>query len=115
MSYLGTKNPILVDRRIYAFKGKWHKPRNDIETNIYYFVSTQMTLVEDYENGRERLAQQLEITIFGEHPIIKGDLITLDNGQQMKVFGVSYNYVEHNIAVRDMLKPTIASMVLTLR
>ena len=53
MSYLGTKNPILVDRRIYAFKGKWHKPRNDIETNIYYFVSTQMTLVEDYENGRE--------------------------------------------------------------
>ena len=32
------KTPILCDRRVFSFKGKWKSPNNDYEENIYYFI-----------------------------------------------------------------------------
>ena len=45
--------PILCDRRVYAFKGKWKSPNNDIEDNVYYFIKEPLSMNSSYENGRE--------------------------------------------------------------
>lgn len=112
---LGLKNALLVDRTVYSFKGKFKNPNNDVYTTVYYFISKPETLVVDYKNGIETFTPELEITIKGEHPILVNDYFTLDNGTKRKVYGVSLNYKEHNIAVRDLLKPVVDSMVLVLR
>jgi len=111
---LGSKNNLLVDRRVYPFKGTWRDRLQDIDRVCYYFVETPLTLVESFENGRECLKPQITITIFGEFPICTHDLFTLQNGETYKVSGINANYLESNIAVRDMLKQRIQSMSLTL-
>lgn len=112
---LGLKNNLLVDRRTYTFMGHWKNPQQDLESVVYYFVSQPMTLVNEWRNGREQLVPQLEITICGEFPIVCGDYITLQNNEVKRVEGISLNYFESNIAVRDMLKQRVESMVITLR
>lgn len=111
---LGSKNTILVDRRVYAFKGIWQNPQQDVSDICYYFISQQMTLTTEYRNGREQLRPQMEITIYGEKPIVVGDHFTLQSGEKYRVLAITYNYVEHNIAVRDMLKQKISNMIITL-
>jgi len=108
------KTPILCDRRVYDKKGKWKSPNNDIEENIYYFIKEPLTLTSDYVNGREELKETTTIVVFGGKPIIAYDLITLDNGKQYFVSDITYNYIEHNILIKDMLKPRIASMEIML-
>ena len=111
---LGQKNPLLVDRTIYAFKGTWQNPQQDIPTNVYYFISNRPTFSIDYNNGREEMQQTLEITCFGEHPFCINDKITLQTGEVKEIIGVANNYFESNIAIRDMLKQRIESQVLVL-
>lgn len=111
---LGQKNPLLVDRTLYAFKGKWQNPQQDLPTNIFYFISQTPTFTNKYENGREVLKETMEITCFGEHPFCISDIITLQNGEKKRVMGITNNYFEANIAVRDMLKARIESQVLVL-
>jgi len=107
------KTPILCDRRVYDKKGKWKSPNNDIEENIYYFIKEPLTLTSDYVNGREELKETMTIVVFGGKPIAQYDYIYLD-GRKWFVGGITYNYIEHNILVKDMLKPRIASMEITL-
>lgn len=109
------KNPLLVDRRIYCFKGKWKNPNNDFEDNIYYFISGKPTFVADFKNGREQLSTEMEITCYGEHAFCSADYFYLQDGTQLRIEGVSNNYMEHNIAVRDLLKQRIESQTLILR
>ena len=111
---LGSKNHLFVDRRVYAYKGKWKDPRQDLERNLYYFIN-ELTLVESYENGRGQMKPQITITVFGEFPICANDEITLQTNEKFKVEGITYNYFESNILVRDMLKQKVESMVLILR
>ncbi len=106
--------PIVCDRRIYDKKGKWKSPNNDIEENIFYFIKENLTLVPSYVNGREELKETITITIFGEKPICEKDTITLDTGVKYEVKQMTPNYVEHNILVKDLLKPRIESMDLVL-
>lgn len=112
---LGTKNNLFVDRVAYPFKGKWKDPKQDLVTNLYYFVN-EYTMVEVYENGRGQVKPQITITVFGEHAIISNDEIILETGEKYKVQGKpNLNYFESNILVRDLLKPRVESMTLTLR
>ncbi len=111
---LGQKNPLLVDRTIYAFKGKWQNPQQDISTSIYYFISNKPTFSIDYNNGREELKQTLEITCSGEHAFCVNDMFYLQNGEKKRIVGIANNYFEPNIAVRDMLKQRIESQILVL-
>ena len=109
------KTPILCDRRVYDKKGKWKSPNNDIAENIFYFIKEPLSLSSDYVNGREELKETITITIFGGKPITQYDEITLDNGKKYLVSSIpTINYVEHNILVKDMLKPRIASMEVVL-
>ena len=108
------KTPFLCDRRVYDKKGKWKSPNNDLEENIYYFIKTPKTLVTSYDNGREEIKEQMTIVVFGGKPIIAYDKIKLDIGVEYVVADVTYNYAEHNILVKDMLKPRIASMELVI-
>ena len=108
------KTPILCDRRVYDKKGKWKSPNNDISENIFYFIKENLTLVPSYVNGREELKETLTITVFGSKPIIKEDEITLDNGKKYRVQSITINQIEHNILVKDMLKPRNESIDLIL-
>lgn len=111
---LGSKNPLLVDRRIYAFKGKWLSPNGDFVENLYYFISQQPTLTPSFVNGREQLEQVMEITCFGEHAFCEGDILLLQTGEEKRISNITNEYIESNIAVRDLLKQRIGSQVLTL-
>lgn len=108
------KTPILVDRRIYDKKGKWKSPNNDFSENVFYFIKEPLHLTESYNNGREELKEELTIVVFGGKPICPYDTIVLENGKEYTVGNIAYNYIEHNILVKDMLKPRIASMEIDL-
>ena len=108
------KTPILCDRRVYDKKGKWKSPNNDIEENIYYFVKEPLTIASEYRNGREEMVETLSIVVFGGKPIIKEDTITLETGETYKVTNIVVNYFESNILVKDLLKPRIESIEITL-
>ena len=82
--------------------------------NIYYFVSTPLTLAGSWEDGREEVKSILGITVFGEHAFCKHDIIYLDDGTQMEVSDITNNNFESNIQVRDLLKPRVANQELTL-
>ena len=108
------KTPIICDRRVYDKKGKWKSPNNDIAENIFYFVKEPLTLVPSYRNGREEMKETLTITVFGSKQFAKEDEITLDSGIKYRVQEITYNFIEHNILVKDLLKPRIESCDLVL-
>ena len=108
------KTPILCDRRVYDKKGKWKSPNNDIAENIFYFVKEPLSLVASYSSGREELKETLTITVYGGKPFAKEDEITLDTGIKYRVQEITYNFIEHNILVKDMLKPRVESCDLVL-
>ena len=109
------KTPIVCDRRIYDKKGTWKSPKQDREEKIFYFIKEPLTYVSGYDSyGREEMKASITIVVFGSKPIIKEDMITLENGMKMKVVNPTINYFESNILVRDMLKPRIESMELVL-
>lgn len=111
---LGHKNPLLVDRTVYAFKGKWINPKNDLPCVIYYFVSSPLTLASSWESGREEIKPTVSITVFGEHAFTKHDVIYLEDGSHYEVEEITSNYFESNIQVRDLLKPRVESQELVL-
>lgn len=106
--------PLLCDRRVYDKKGKWKNPQQDISENIFYFIKEPNTLVSTYVNGREELQESVTITVFGGKPIAKEDKIVLEDGNELKVVGMTINYFESNVLVKDLLKPRIASQDLIL-
>ena len=108
------KTPILCDRRIYDKKGKWKSPNNDITENVFYFVKEPLTLTKMWNGTREEFKETITITVFGSKPFAEGDLVTLDYGKELKIQSMTVNYVEHNILVKDRLKPRIANTDLTL-
>ena len=108
------KTPLLCDRRVYDKKGMWRNPNNDFPETIFYFVRTPRTLVPSYDNGREELTETMTIVVFGGKPIIKGDFIVLETGEKFRVAGITANYFEPNILIKDMLKPRIESLELEL-
>ena len=106
--------PMLCDRRVYALKGKWKSPNNDIEENFFYFIKEPLTLVPSYVNGREELKETITICVFGTRPFAKEDSFTLNNGKTYKIQQIIPNELECNIMVRDMLKPRYESTTLIL-
>ena len=108
------KTPIICDRRVYDKKGKWKSPNNDIDENVFYFVKEPLTLVPSYRNGREEMKETLTITVFGSKQFAKEDEITLDTGVKYRIQEITYNFIEHNILVKDLLKPRIESCDLVL-
>lgn len=109
------RNHFICDRRIYAYKGKWQNPQQDLSENVFYFISKAMTLAPSFRAGREELVPTLEITIFGGKPICEKDIIVLQDGSEYMVEGITINYYENNLLVRDMLKQRIESQVLVLQ
>ena len=108
------KTPVLCDRRVYSFKGKWKSPNNDFSENVYYYIKEPLTIVPSYVNGREELKETITITCFGSKPFAKEDSITLQNGVSYKIQQIVPTYFESNILVRDMLKQRIESVDLVL-
>lgn len=111
---LGIKPNCLCDRDIYSFKGKWFNPNTREYENVFYYISSPLSYRTTYESGTEELKPTMEITIFGEKPIIERDIIILQDGSKMRVASRTINFVEHNINVRDMLKQRAENMVITL-
>lgn len=109
------KTPLLCDRRVFDKKGWWKSPNNDLKENIFYFIKEPMTLTPKYDNyKREELVPNITIVVFGGKPIAKEDTIHLESGDELKVAGITINYAETNVLVKDMLKPRIESLELVL-
>lgn len=108
------KTPILCDRRVYDKKGSWKNPNQDVSDIIFYYVKNPRTFEATYVNGREELKETMTIVVFGGKPIVEKDTIVLDTGEKFKVSNITTRYVEHNILVKDMLKPRIESLELVL-
>lgn len=109
------KTPMLCDRRVFDKKGKWRNPQNDIDENIFYFVKEPLTIVPSYDGyGREEMKETMTIVIFGEKPIVKNDIITVENGTRYRVHSFTLNEFETNVLVKDMLKPRVESMQVVL-
>ena len=108
------KTPIICDRRVYDKRGKWRNPNEDYTDNIFYFIKTPLSVATDYRNGRETMVETITITIFGGKPIVKGDIVLLENGKEYMVHNLTINYIESNIAIKDLVKPRIESMELEL-
>ena len=108
------KTPMLCDRRVYDKRGKWKNPNNDVPTNIYYFIKEPKTMIPSYENGREIVKETMTIVVFGGKPIVKDDIIITETKERFRVESITVNYAEHNILVKDMLKPRIESLEITL-
>ena len=108
------KTPILCDRRVYDKKGSWKSPNNDIAENIFYFVKEPLTMIPSYRNGKEELKETITITVYGGKPFAKEDTIVDENGKIFKIEQMTPNYIEHNILVKDLLKPRIESIDLVL-
>jgi len=109
------KTPIICDRRVYDKKGKWQNPNQDLHDNIFYFIKEPLSIEQGYRNGRETMIETLTITVFGGKQIVKGDKITLETGEEMEVHDITINYIESNIAIKDLVKPRIESMELHLQ
>ena len=60
------------------------------------------------------MKESMTIVIFGGKPIVKEDLITLEDGTQLTAQTITVNYFEPNIMVKDMLKPRIESLEIVL-
>ena len=108
------KTPILCDRRVYDKKGKWKSPNNDVAENIFYFVKEPLTMIPAYRNGQEELKETITITVYGGKPFAKEDTIADELGKTWKIEQITPNYIEHNILVKDLLKPRIESINLVL-
>lgn len=108
------KTPILCDRRVYDKKGKWKSPNNDIAENVFYFVKEPLTMIPSYRNGQEELKETMTITVYGGKPFAKEDTIVDELGKEWKIEQMTPNYIEHNILVKDLLKPRIESIDLVL-
>ena len=109
------KTPMICDRRVYDKRGTWKSPNQDTSENIFYFIKEPLTLVASYDSyGREQMTETMTITIFGGKPVVKEDTIILETGETFKVQGITINYIETNVLVKDMLKPRIESMELVL-
>lgn len=108
------KTPLFCDRRVYDKKGKWKNPQQDIEDNIFYFIKEPLTISSEYRNGQEEMVETMTIVVFGSKPIVKDDIITLEDGTEFMVVALTMNYVETNVLVKDMLKPRVMSIELVL-
>ena len=109
------KTPMLCDRRVYDKRGKWKNPNTKEYENIFYFIKEAPTLVSEYVSGREEIKEQYTIVVFGGKPMIAYDKIVLEDGKELSVQApIIYNYFETNILVKDLLKPRIESMEITL-
>ena len=108
------KTPIICDRRVYDKKGSWKSPNNDFAENVFYFVKEPLTLVPSFVNGREQFKETMTITCFGAKQFCKDDIITLDTGKTFRIQEIVANYIEHNILVKDLLKPRVESCDLRL-
>lgn len=108
------KTPIVCDRRIYDKKGHRYNQILDIEEPFFYFFKEPITLSESYVDGREEMKETCTITVFGEKPFAKGDIVILEDGTQFMVMSYTLNYAEVNIMVKDMLKPRVESIDLVL-
>ena len=109
------KTPMFVDRRVYDKRGKWLNPNTKLEENIFYYIKEAPTLVSDYVGGNEEIKLQYSIVVYGGKPICAYDEITLEDGKKLSAQApITCNYVEHNILVKDLLKPMIRNMEITL-
>ena len=108
------KTPILCDRRVFDKKGSWKSPNNDIAENVFYFVKEPLTMIPSYRNGQEEFKETMTITVYGGKPFAKEDTIIDELGKEWKIEQMTPNYIEHNILVKDLLKPRIESIDLVL-
>jgi hypothetical protein len=104
----------VVDRKKYLHKGMWQNPDQDVAHNFYYYFVQPLTMSITNEFNRQMVKPTSVIGIFGKHPFVKGDKLTLENGMVLQITEITFQYFENNIVSRDHLLPKIEEMVVVL-
>lgn len=104
----------VVDRKKYLHRGSWRKPDEDIDHVFYFYYVNPLTLTVGSTFGKQTVRPTAVIGVWGQHPFVKGDTLTLDNGLQLQVETIQLDYFDRNIVSRDHLIPRVQEMVVTL-
>ena len=104
----------LIDRRSYLYEGLWQSPNSDLQEKLFYYFIQPFTMTMELRQGREIIKPTCVLGIYGEHHFVKGDVITLHNGSQLKVVNQTFTYKEGNIKVRSMLKSFVLETAVEL-
>lgn len=109
MKYVG-----IVDRKTYIYKGTWRNPNQDVDYVFYYYFVQPLTLRVTSQYGKEQVRPSTLIGIFGQHPFVKGDKLTLHDGTTLQIGEITLEYYEGNIRIRNALVPRVREMVVEL-
>lgn len=104
----------IVDRKTYPHKGTWRNPDQDVDYVFFYYFINPMSLQVQTQYGRETVKPTAVIGVAGNHPFVKGDVLTLHNGMELQVQNITFNYFDGNIRIRELLLPRVREMVVEL-
>ena len=113
MNYLF--NNKLVDRATFPFVGKWSRPEDDIEQDIYYYYVENKSYRLSITNRIERINATAIIGVYGYHQFAQHDTITLEDGTELKIVsGITEVKQQVNTRIIHIVKPQVIEQVLTL-
>lgn len=104
-----------IDKKLYCYKGTWQDPHNDEPTVFFYYINSPMTLLAKYNGNIESVGSSMSIIVAGEHRFAIGDTVSLETEQgELRIMKMTVNFVQRNMAVRDLLKPRVQDIMLEL-
>lgn len=106
-------NKTPVNQLIYTYDGFWTNPDGDKKEVIHYYISEHLSVKmmnDDYQHDKGTVT----IIVGGDYPMMLGDTITLDNGNEFVIVEMTRNQMPVNRMMRDLLKPQIRDITLKL-
>lgn len=103
-----------INRAKYEHKATWRNPDEDVDHVIYYYYVNPLTLKVTGQFGKQMVRPTTVIGIAGQHPFVKGDVITLDNGLTLQVGEITLQYYKQNMLIKEHLIPRVEEMVVEL-
>jgi len=107
---------ITIDRSKYLHIGKWQNPDNDIEDTIYFYYNANKSYKLDSKFGFQKMKIYSQIGVYGHHPFVKGDLITLQDGKtQLRISSIDEEVLQKiNPRLIQILEPRVIEQILSL-
>lgn len=104
-----------IDRETYPFKGTWVRPDSDINETIHFYYVENRSYAMRYVDRIQKISTTAIIAVRGNHKFAQEDLIILEDGQQLRIYGKITNVPqEMNRSLIHAIKPKVVEQVLTL-
>ena len=106
-------NKNVVNQNIYTFDGFWRNPDNDEDVAIHYFISEDFN-VEAVNDSFQAEKGAMTIIVGGDYPFMIGDIIILDDKNELRIMKITPRKTVVNRHFRDLLKPQVKDIILKL-